>query len=96
MNTRKSRLQAAPSQPPARAAGTRRQAGREADAPGTGKLLPPRGPVDVPRQPPRRGAGSPDEAAADSRPARDNRDESNWADGSKPQPHAKNARTHLF
>ncbi|GAB1579225.1 MULTISPECIES: hypothetical protein [Bordetella] len=73
-----------------------RQAAHRADAPEGGKILPPRDPVDVPRQPPRPDASTPDEAAKDSRPVRDNRDDSNWADGSKPRPHAKNTRTHLL
>ncbi|WP_028356130.1 hypothetical protein [Bordetella petrii] len=73
-----------------------RQAAHHADAPEGGKILPPRDPVDVPRQPPRPDASTPDEAAKDSRPVRDNRDDSNWADGSKPRPHAKNTRTHLL
>lgn len=61
-----------------------------------GKVLPPRDTVDVPRQPPRPTTDTPDEAAKDSRPVRDNRDDSNWADGSKPRPHAKNTRSHLL
>ncbi|MCD0504880.1 hypothetical protein [Bordetella petrii] len=60
------------------------------------KVLPPRHAVDVPRQPPKPTADTPDEAAKDSRPARDSRDDSNWADGSKPRPHAKNTRSHLL
>ena len=73
----------------------RREDAHRADAPEDGKLLPPRDAVDVPRQPPKPGADTPDEAAKQSQPARDNHDDSNWADGSKPRPHAKNARTHL-
>lgn len=80
---------------PARPAAARQTAHR-ADVPEGGKILPPRDPVDVPRQPRKPDAGTPDEAAKDSRPVRDNRDDSNWADGSKPRPHAKNTRTHLL
>ncbi|CAM4107125.1 hypothetical protein [Bordetella tumulicola] len=61
-----------------------------------GKILPPRDVVDVPRQPAVPDARTPNEAAKDSRPVRDNQDESNWADGAKPKPHAKNARSHLL
>ena len=74
-------------------------AGRKAAAPDAsagGKVLPPRDTVDVPRQPAKPDAGAPDEAAKNSRPPRDNKDESNWADGSKPMPHAKNTRSHLL
>lgn len=60
------------------------------------KVLPPRDAVDVPRQPPKPTADTPDVAAKESRPARDNQDDSNWADGSKPRPHAKNTRSHLL
>ncbi|MBO9353800.1 hypothetical protein GG851_07315 [Bordetella petrii] len=67
-----------------------------ADAQEGGKLLPPRDTVDVPRQPPKPGKNTPNEAAQDSRPPRDDQNESNWADGSKPRPHAKNARSHLL
>ncbi len=60
-----------------------------------GKVLPPAGPVTVPNQPkpvPRQQ----DEAAAQGRARADDRTESNWADGSAPQPRAKNARSSLF
>jgi len=96
MKPRKSSPDAAPSRAPRQPEAARRRADHRADDPEGGKLLPPRDPVDVPRQPPKPGAGTPDEAAQDSRPARDNRDDSNWADGSKPRPHAKNTRSHLF
>lgn len=60
------------------------------------KILPPSGPVDVPKQPVKPDASTPDEAARDKREVVDNKTESNWADGSAPQPRAKNARSHLF
>ncbi|MBO1113778.1 hypothetical protein [Bordetella petrii] len=81
--------------PAAGSPGGRRKTDRP-DAAAKGKMLPPRDTVEVPRQPPKPIAGTPDEAAKDSRPARDNQDESNWADGSRPRPHAKNARSHLL
>lgn len=60
------------------------------------KILPPRGPVDVPKQPVKPDASTPDEAARDKRAVVDNQTESNWADGAAPQPRAKNARSSLF
>jgi len=60
------------------------------------KILPPRGPVDVPKQPDKPDASTPDEAARDKREVVDNRTESNWADGSAPQPRAKNARSSIL
>ncbi|KGD86907.1 hypothetical protein JL37_28800 [Achromobacter sp. RTa] len=60
------------------------------------KILPPRGPVDVPRMPGKPDPSTPDEAARDTRAAADNRTESNWADGSAPQPRAKNARSSIL
>lgn len=60
------------------------------------KILPPRGPVDVPKQPVKPDASTPDEAARDQRAVVDNQTESNWADGVAPQPRAKNARSSLF
>lgn len=41
-------------------------------------------------------ASTPDEAARDKRVVADTRTESNWADGSAPQPNAKNARSSIF
>lgn len=64
--------------------------------PDAGKVLPPQSPVDVPNQPRPAGKNDPDEAAAQGNQKADTDTESNWADGSKPQPRAKNARTHLF
>ncbi|ARP97324.1 hypothetical protein CAL15_06815 [Bordetella genomosp. 13] len=64
--------------------------------PDAGKVLPPGSPVDVPNQPRPAGKNDPDEAAAQGNQKADTDTESNWADGSKPQPRAKNARTHLF
>lgn len=60
------------------------------------KILPPRGPVDVPRQPDKPDASTPDEAARDKRAVVDNQTESNWADGAAPQPRAKNARSSIL
>ncbi|MGY6272247.1 hypothetical protein ACXIUT_21380 [Achromobacter denitrificans] len=60
------------------------------------KILPPRGPVDVPRIPDKPDSSTPDEAARDQRAVVDNRTESNWADGSAPQPRAKNARSSIL
>ena len=60
------------------------------------KILPPQGPVDVPNQPVKPDASTPDEAARDKRAVVDNQTESNWADGAAPQPRAKNARASLF
>ncbi|SAI06721.1 Uncharacterised protein [Bordetella ansorpii] len=63
--------------------------------PRQGKVLPPAGPVTVPNQPepvPKEH----DEAAAQGRARADDKTESNWADGSAPQPRAKNARSSLF
>ncbi|MFD4836683.1 hypothetical protein ACFWP0_04190 [Achromobacter sp. NPDC058515] len=60
------------------------------------KILPPRGPVDVPRQPDKPDAGTPDVAARDKRAVVDNKTESNWADGGAPQPRAKNARSSIL
>jgi len=65
-------------------------------SPDNAKILPPRGPVDVPRQPDKPDAGTPDEAGRDKRAVVDSKTESNWADGSAPQPRAKNARSSLF
>ncbi|MGV2865926.1 hypothetical protein [Achromobacter sp. AGC39] len=82
------------SKPATAASGT---SARKADAPqDTAKILPPRGPVDVPKQPVKPDASTPDEAARDKRAVVDNQTESNWADGDAPQPRAKNARSHLF
>lgn len=75
--------------------GTSRKTARP-QASADGKVLPPRDVVDVPRQPAVPDARTPNVAAKDSRPVRDNQDESNWADSSKPKPHAKNARSHLL
>ncbi|MBB1593040.1 hypothetical protein [Achromobacter sp. UMC46] len=60
------------------------------------KILPPRGPVDVPKQPVKPDASTPDEAARDQRAVVDNQTESNWADGAAPQPRAKNARSSIL
>ncbi|AVJ28061.1 hypothetical protein [Achromobacter spanius] len=60
------------------------------------KILPPGGPVDVPNLPDKPDADTPDEAARDKREVVDNKTESNWADGSAPQPRAKNARSSIF
>lgn len=60
------------------------------------KILPPSGPVDVPNLPDKPDAETPDEAARDKREVVDNKTESNWADGSAPQPRAKNARSSIF
>ncbi|EHK64437.1 hypothetical protein [Achromobacter arsenitoxydans] len=65
-------------------------------APDNAKILPPRGPVDVPAQPDKPDAGTPDEARRDKRAVVDNKTESNWADGSAPQPRAKNARSSIL
>ncbi|CAJ49420.1 hypothetical protein BAV1811 [Bordetella avium 197N] len=54
------------------------------------KVLPPTSLVDVPNFPPKRPPGSPTPAAADEVT------ESNWADGSEPQPRARNARSSIF
>ncbi|AZS79703.1 MULTISPECIES: hypothetical protein [Achromobacter] len=67
-----------------------------ADTDDTAKILPPRGPVDVPKQPVKPDASTPNEAARDKRIVVDNQTESNWADGDAPQPRAKNARSHLL
>ncbi|CAB3627167.1 hypothetical protein [Achromobacter pestifer] len=66
------------------------------DAVDNAKILPPGGPVDVPKQPVKPDASTPDEAAGDKRAVVDNQTESNWADGAAPQPRAKNARSSLF
>ncbi|AVC42997.1 hypothetical protein [Achromobacter ruhlandii] len=66
------------------------------ERPEGGKLLPPRAPVDVPRQPPKPTAATPDEAARDGRRVADDGTESNWADNAKPQPRAKNARSSIL
>jgi hypothetical protein len=73
-------------------AGRSAQAGAQDNA----KILPPSGPVDVPKQPVKPDASTPDEAARDKRAVVDNQTESNWADGAAPQPRAKNARSSLF
>ena len=62
----------------------------------TVKVLPPSGPVDVPNLPDKPDADTSDEAARDKREVVDNKTESNWADGSAPQPRAKNARSSIF
>lgn len=54
------------------------------------KVLPPTSLVDVPNFPPKVPASSP------RLPAADDVTESNWADGSQPQPWAKNARSSIF
>ncbi|CAB3685842.1 hypothetical protein [Achromobacter piechaudii] len=74
----------------------RSPASKAATSEDTAKILPPRGPVDVPKQPVKPDASTPDEAARDKRAVVDNQTESNWADGDAPQPRAKNARSHLF
>jgi len=66
-----------------------------ASTPDQAKVLPPDSPVDVPRQPPPVPKAA-DEANAQSRPPVDEQTESNWADGTRPQPRAKNARSSLF
>ncbi|WP_260986404.1 hypothetical protein [Bordetella genomosp. 13] len=65
-------------------------------APNQGKLLPPESLVNVPNQPRPAETAQEDEAAAQGRARADNQTESNWADGSAPQPRAKNARSHLL
>lgn len=65
-------------------------------SPDNAKILPPRGPVDVPRQPDKPDAATPDEAGRDKRAVVDEKTESNWADGSAPQPRAKNARSSIL
>ena len=60
------------------------------------KVLPPRGPVDVPRMPPPIAKRAVDEAGESSKPAEDTQTESNWADPVDPQPYAKNARSSIF
>jgi hypothetical protein len=62
-------------------------------SPDNAKILPPSGPVDVPALPDKPDAGTPDEAKRDKRAVADTKTESNWADGSAPQPRAKNARS---
>lgn len=81
-----------PASAPGKAKSTRARKQPEDNA----KILPPRGPVDVPRIPDKPGASTPDEAARDKRAVVDNRTESNWADGSAPQPRAKNARSSIL
>lgn len=74
-----------------------RSSGGKAAATGQdGKLLPPQGPVDVPRLPAKPTAGTPDEAARDGRRVADDQTESNWADSAEPQPRAKNARSSIL
>ena len=73
-------------------ADTSAQVGAQANA----KILPPRGPVDVPKQPVKPDESTPDEAARDKRAVVDNQTESNWADGAAPQPRAKNARSSIL
>ncbi|WZB75671.1 hypothetical protein WJ972_05535 [Achromobacter insuavis] len=76
-----------------------RSSGRKAATPATqdgAKVLPPRGPVDVPRQPAKPTASTPDEAARDGRRVADDQTESNWADNAEPQPRAKNARSSIL
>lgn len=68
----------------------------QGQAPDNAKILPPQGPVDVPRQPDKPDASTPDVAASDKRAVVDNKTESNWADGSAPQPKAKNARSSIL
>ncbi|CAB3639003.1 hypothetical protein DXK93_05725 [Achromobacter sp. K91] len=70
------------------------QAGKRAED--NAKILPPRSPVDVPRRPDKPDASTPNEAARDKRIVADTRTESNWADGSAPQPRAKNARSSIL
>ncbi len=60
------------------------------------KVLPPLAPVDVPRQPAKPTASTPDEAARDTRRQVEDETESNWADGAAPQPRAKNARSSIL
>lgn len=67
-----------------------------AAAAASGKVLPPQSPVDVPRQPPRPDAATPDEAARDGRRVADDQTESNWADNAQPQPRARNARSSIL
>ncbi|OZI74784.1 hypothetical protein [Bordetella genomosp. 12] len=59
------------------------------------KVLPPTSLVDVPNFPPKVPRDG-NEALAERLPAMDEQTESNWADGSQPQPRAKNARSSLF
>lgn len=73
-----------------------RQARGDATAAASGKVLPPQSPVDVPRQPARPDASTPDEAARDGRRVADDQTESNWADNAQPQPRAKNARSSIL
>ncbi|AVG39393.1 hypothetical protein QEP16_14895 [Achromobacter insolitus] len=70
------------------------QAGKQPED--NAKILPPRSPVDVPRRPDKPDSSTPDEAARDKRIVADTRTESNWADGSAPQPRAKNARSSIL
>ncbi|OZI63808.1 hypothetical protein [Bordetella genomosp. 1] len=60
------------------------------------KVLPPRGPVDVPRMPPPIAKRAVDAAGSESKPVEDPTPESNWADNAQPQPYAKNARSSIF
>ena len=78
------------------AASGRADRSAQADTQDNAKILPPHGPVDVPKQPVKPDASTPDEAARDKRAVVDNQTESNWADGAAPQPRAKNARSSLF
>lgn len=79
-----------------KAAAATEQGGKAAATSQGGKLLPPQGPVDVPRLPAKPTAATPDEAARDGRRVADDQTESNWADSAKPQPRAKNARSSIL
>ncbi|WMD22021.1 hypothetical protein RAS12_06495 [Achromobacter seleniivolatilans] len=89
---------AASTGPATKSAGAIKHAqGESASAPAdNAKILPPAGPVDVPNQPVKPDASTPDEAARDTRAIVDDETESNWADGAAPQPRAKNARSSIF
>lgn len=84
------------SSPGKRSADRQARSGAAAAAAASGKVLPPQSPVDVPRQPPRPDAATPDEAARDGRRVADDQTESNWADNAQPQPRARNARSSIL
>ncbi len=73
-----------------------KSAGRAARVSLQTKVLPPDSPVEVPNLPPVPDKNTPDEAARDARVRVDEQTESNWADGSAPQPRARNARSSLL
>jgi hypothetical protein len=61
-----------------------------------GKVYPPDSTVDVPNRPPRPKPGADDEAASQVQPTEEDRDDSSWADNTRPAPNKRGVRNSNF